>query len=89
MIELYIKEIIDDGVSSKQKDWEKVAPITVLELVRIPGLGPKTASVLFHSHGIDSLASLREAESSGILDSVPGMGPKLRQAIHEYLRENV
>jgi DNA polymerase (family 10) len=84
LIALYIKEILDEGVSSKQKEWEKVAPISVLELVRIPGLGPKTASVLFHSYGIDSLASLREADAAGILDGVPGIGPKLRLAIQDF-----
>ena len=87
LIALYIKEILDNGVSSKQLDWEKVAPITVLELVRIPGLGPKMAAMLFHSYGVDSLAKLREAEQRGILDEVPGMGPKLRQTIREYLAD--
>lgn len=83
LIALYIKEILDTGVSSKQRDWEGAAPITVLELIRIPGLGPKTASILFHSHGIDSLAKLKEADARGILDDVPGLGPKLRAAIRE------
>jgi DNA polymerase (family 10) len=87
LISLYIKEILDTGVSSKQLEWEKVAPITVLELVRIPGLGPKTAAILFQSYGIDGLAKLREAETRGILDEVPGMGPKLRETIREYLAD--
>lgn len=85
LIQLYIKEILEDGVSSKQKEWEEFAPITVLELVRIPGLGPKTAQTLFQGHGIDSLAKLKEAQDAGILESVTGVGPKLRQAIREHI----
>jgi DNA polymerase (family 10) len=85
LIKLYIKEILEDGVSSKQLEWEKIAPITVLDLVRIPGLGPKTAQMMYHAHGIDSLAKLREAQENGMLDDMPGVGPKLRAAIREHL----
>ncbi len=89
LIQLYIKEILEDGVSSKQREWESQAPITVLELVRIPGVGPKRARALFGLHGIDSLAKLRLAEEAGILNDVPGLGPKLRQSIRDYLSAQV
>jgi DNA polymerase (family 10) len=89
LIQTYIKEILEDGVSSKQKEWEEFAPITVLELVRVPGLGPKTAQTLFQAHGIDSRAKLREAQEAGILEGVTGVGPKLREAIREHLAENM
>ncbi|AIE86347.1 helix-hairpin-helix domain-containing protein [Fimbriimonas ginsengisoli] len=87
LIALYIKEILETGTSSKQKEWEPFAPISVLELVRIPGLGPKTAATMYHAHGIDSLKTLREAQENGILDDIPGVGPKLRETIREYLAE--
>ncbi len=83
LIQVYIKEILDDGVSSKQIEWEKTAPITVLELVRIPGLGAKTARRLYGEHGIYDLKSLKLALDNGILDTVYGIGPKLREAIVE------
>ena len=89
LIALYIKEIIDDGVSSKQKDWESAAPISVLELVRIPGLGPKTAATMFHSHGIDSLITLQQSQETGILNDIPGIGPKLKETIREYLENHL
>jgi DNA polymerase (family 10) len=85
LIALYIKEILEDGVSSKQKEWEPFAPITVLELVRIPGLGPKTVATMYHGHGIDSLKTLRQALDAGIVDDIPGVGPKLRETIRRYL----
>lgn len=81
LVALYIKEILEDGVSSKQKEWEHEAPISVLELVRIPGLGPKTASVLYRAHGIGSLKQLKEADARGDLEKIPGVGPKLLAAI--------
>ncbi len=84
LVAQYIREILDTGVSSKQKEWEGQAPITVLELVRIPGLGPKTARKLFQEYSIDSLARLHEADKSGILAEVQGVGPKLIVAIRAY-----
>jgi len=84
LVAQYIREIMDNGVSSKQKEWEDQAPISVLELVRIPGLGPKTARKLFQEHGIDSLSKLRQADEAGILQEVQGVGPKLIQAIREH-----
>ena len=84
----YIREIMDDGVSSKQKEWEQQAPITVLELVRIPGLGPKTARKLFQEHGVESREKLRQAYEAGILQQVQGVGPKLIDAIRIHLADH-
>ena len=81
LVAQYIREILDDGVSSKQKEWEQQAPITVLELVRIPGLGPKTARTLFQEYGIESLAKLKLADEAGVLAEIQGVGPKLLEAI--------
>jgi len=87
LIQLYIKEILEDGVTSKQRDWEPFAPITVLELVRIPGLGAKTARQLWQGHGIGSLAQLREADTAGVLADVEGIGPKMLATIRKHLAE--
>jgi DNA polymerase (family 10) len=84
LVAQYIREIMDTGVSSKQKEWEEFAPVTVLELVRIPGLGPKTARKLFQEYGIESYAKLRQADDAGILQEVQGVGPKLIEAIRRH-----
>jgi len=84
LVAQYIREIMDDGVSSKQKEWEQSAPITVLELVRVPGLGPKTARKLFQEYGVDSFAKLKQADEAGILQEVQGVGPKLIESIRTH-----
>ncbi len=80
-IQVYIKELLEDGVTSKQRDWESSAPWSVVEMVRVSGLGAKTARTIFNLTGAKSLAELKEAESAGRLDDVPGVGPALREAI--------
>lgn len=81
LIAQYIREIIQDGVSSKQIEWEKEAPWTVLELVRVPGLGSKTAKRLYWERRISTLAELQAAVRDGRLDDFSGIGPKMREAI--------
>lgn len=89
LIKLYIKEILETGVSSKQREWEEQAPITVLELVRIPGIGAKTARFMYQGHGIDGLKTLKLALDNGILDDMPGIGSKTRETIRRYLLDEV
>jgi len=86
LVAQYIREIIETGVSSKQKEWEQYAPITVLELVRIPGLGPKTARKMFQEYGIDTYAKLRQADDTGVLKEIQGVGPKLIEAIRAHAK---
>jgi DNA polymerase (family X) len=69
----YIKEILQDGKSSKQEEWEKTVPFTVVDLIRIPGLGLKTAQGLLHQHGVFSLEALIVAIDTGRLDKVSGV----------------
>lgn len=75
LVATYIKEILETGRSSKHDEWEKEAPLTVLELVRIPGLGAKTARRLFHEFKIGSLESLHKAIDEGTLNDAEGIGP--------------
>lgn len=82
-IQTYLKELLDDGVTSKQREWESAAPITVLEMLRVPGLGARTVRLIFGLTGVTTLAQLKAAESDGRLDEIPGVGPILREKIRQ------
>ncbi|MHB8954661.1 MAG: DNA polymerase/3'-5' exonuclease PolX [Pirellulaceae bacterium] len=56
-------------------------PPSVLLLLRIPGLGPKKAAVLFRELGIATLEQLRVACESHQVRSLKGFGAKTEQAI--------
>ena len=83
LVQVYIKEILEDGVSSKQRDWESQAPWSVVEMTRVPGLGAKTARTIFHALGVKSLAELKAAEREGKLDGVPGVGASIMAKIRD------
>ena len=80
-IQTYLKELLEDGKTSKQRDWESSAPWSVLEMLRVQGLGARTARAIFGLTGVTTLAELQKAEGEGRLDDVPGVGPGLREAI--------
>lgn len=86
-IQVYLKELIDEGMTSKQRDWESSAPWSVLEMTRVPGLGARTAKTIFGLTGATSLAELQQAEREGRLDDVPGVGPALREKIRSATLE--
>ncbi len=84
LIQTYIKEILETGVSSKQKEWEEFAPWSVVEMVRVPGLGAKTARKLYALLGVKSLSDLKSAAEEGKLSDISGIGPALINAIRNY-----
>lgn len=56
-------------------------PIGVLELLAVPGLGPRRARAAFKEAGIDSLDALEVAAMDGTLATISGFGPKSVEAI--------
>ena len=56
-------------------------PPGVLDLVAVPGLGPKRARAAFEALGVASLDDLETAAASGRLAEVPGFGEKTARTI--------
>ena len=56
-------------------------PEGVLDLMRVPGLGPKKAAVLFQELGVSTLAQLKEDCEKGRVQTLKGFGAKTEQSI--------
>jgi DNA polymerase (family X) len=56
-------------------------PPGLLEMTRLPGLGPKRARRLFEELGIDSLAALRDAATAQRIRTLKGFGPKAEETL--------
>jgi len=68
--------------------WDRLVketPETVLDLLEIPGIGPKTAALLHQRFKVSSLSELKAFVASGGLDMVDGIGPKTAERIKEAL----
>ncbi|HVR05062.1 MAG TPA: DNA polymerase/3'-5' exonuclease PolX [Solirubrobacteraceae bacterium] len=61
-------------------------PDGLIELTRLPGLGPKRARLLHSELGIDSLQRLRDAALAGRLRGVRGLGTKFEASVLEALQ---
>jgi DNA polymerase (family X) len=60
-------------------------PAGLVEVMHVPGLGPKTARKLHSELGIESAADLRLAAENGLLAALPGLGPKTEEKILKAL----
>jgi DNA polymerase (family 10) len=68
--------------------WERLTaetPETVLDLLELPGVGPKTAAMLHQKYKVSSLKELKKFVAGGGLDVVDGIGPKTAERIKESL----
>ena len=68
------------GIPSLDKLRAKFPP-GLIEMTRLPGLGPKRARKLFDELGIDSLDALKAAAEGEQLRDIRGFGPKFEQAV--------
>ena len=69
--------------------WERITtetPATLLDLLEIPGIGPKTAALLHQKFKVSSLDELKEFVTGGGLEMVDGIGSKTAERIKESLR---
>ena len=56
-------------------------PESLVALLRIPGIGPKRAKLVYKELGVRTLPQLEKAARAGRLSELPGMGPTIEQAI--------
>ncbi len=56
-------------------------PPTLIEVTRVPGVGAKTARLLFEELGIVSLEDLKEAAEAEKVRDVKGLGPKAEENV--------
>jgi len=71
--------------------WDRLTaetPESVLDLMELPGIGPKTAALLHQRFKVSSLADLKTFVAGGGLDMVDGIGPKTAEKIKEALDDN-
>jgi len=86
-----IAQFLDTG---KMQAYEKLMerfPTGALDMLRIPGMGPKTVGRLMVDKGIESIEDLEAAIEKGALAGMSGMGDKTVRKIRtgiEFLRRS-
>ena len=78
-----ILALTTDGAIPALEKLRARFPPGLVELTKLPGLGPKRARRLYEELGIDSLDALRSAAQQGRISALRGFGERAEQALLE------
>ena len=81
-----IVEIVQTGRCNALEKLRKSTPSGLAELLKIPGLGPKRVSALYHELDIHTTEQLMRAAKDHRLSSLSGFGAKTEQRILDTLK---
>ncbi len=73
--------LADEGEIPAATKLRAKFPPGLVEVTRLPGLGPKRARRLYEELGVDSLSALRAAAEEQRIRALKGFGPKAEQSI--------
>jgi DNA polymerase (family 10) len=76
-----IDALLEEGEIPSARKLKERIPAGLIEITRIPGLGPKRTKVLHDTLGIETLDDLRRAAEDGRLRDVAGFGQKAEENV--------
>jgi DNA polymerase (family 10) len=84
-IEAKIVEVVETGDMNAMAKLRDKLPSGLVDVMHVPGLGPKTARKLWGELGVESLDDLRAAAEQERLRGLPGLGPKSEEKVLKAL----
>ncbi len=81
IIQEKVLALADEGAIPAAVKLRAKFPSGLIEMTRLPGLGPKRARRLFEELGVDSPQALRTAAEQQRIRSLKGFGPKAEETI--------
>lgn len=81
-----IKELLDTGELEFYERLTDEVPVTLAEVLKVEGVGPKKAKKFWDELGITTLDGLQAAAEKGELQKLSGMGKKSEQRILEGIQ---
>ena len=82
-----ITELLETGTAAYHQELLQEFPPTILDLLRLQGVGPKTVALLYGGLGIRTLDDLQAAARDGRIRELKGMGAKKEAQILKALEE--
>ena len=78
-----ITALVETGTLPQRQQLVATIPPGLLDLLRIPGLGPKRVKLFHEKLKVNSVADLKDALEKGKIARLQGFGPKLLEKIRE------
>ncbi|MGH9383960.1 MAG: DNA polymerase/3'-5' exonuclease PolX [Vicinamibacterales bacterium] len=82
-----IQDIVTTGDCQVRRDLLQEFPPTLLEVLRLQGVGPKTVALLYRGLQVKSLDDLAAAAKAGRVRGIKGMGAKKEELILRAIEE--
>jgi len=80
-----IEAFVETGELAEAAELMAKVPSGVVDMLDVPGLGPKTVSLLWREAGLSDLDELTKALGTGELEALPGFGKKKIENIRKNL----
>jgi DNA polymerase (family 10) len=80
-----LREIVERGTCADHEELLAEVPRSLLELLKVPGLGPKGVGRVWRELGVRSAEHLEQAIADGRFRRLPGMGEKKEERIRKGL----
>ena len=84
-----IGELVETGSIRYHQELLQEFPPTVLDMLNLPGVGPKTVALLFRSLAVRTLDDLQTAAREGRLRGIKGIGARKEAQILRTLEDRV
>ena len=82
-----IAELVETGSAAYHRELLEEFPPTILDLLRLQGVGPKTVALLYRGLGIRTLDDLEAAARDGRIRDLKGMGAKKEALLLKALED--
>src|SRR5204862_7590162 len=82
-----IREICDTGGAAYHRELLEQFPTTILDLLHLQGVGPKTVALLYAQLGVRTLEELEAACRDGRVRALKGLGARKEALILKALEE--
>lgn len=77
----HIGELVTAGAMGVLAELREAVPATLVQIMRVPGVGPKSARKLWKELGIEGVEELKEAAEQGRVAGLKGFGEKKQAQI--------
>jgi DNA polymerase (family 10) len=77
----HVKEYLENGRIGRHEELSRQIPPTLVQLLQVPGMGPKKAMAVHETLGVKTMDDLKRVLDSGQLARLPGMGEKTAERI--------
>jgi DNA polymerase (family 10) len=84
-IEQKVVEVVNDGEMHALTKRRQSVPDGVVEFLRLPGIGPKTAARIWTELGVTTLDGLKAAAEAGRLRDLSGLGARSEEKVLKAL----